>query len=647
MLVPSARWDAWPDVAAEGFDPLRVQALLDDCRSMGSGALLVVSRGRVLCDLGETGRRWIVQSARKSLLSVLFGVLWDRGILDLDATLGDLGIDDSTPLTERERAATIEHVLQSRSGVYLPAAGEYQSVAVGRPSRGSQSPGSHYWYNNWDFNVAGTVFQRLAGRSVYEAFHDWIALPTGMQDFRVEDGRDSFAPYSWHAAYHFVMSARDLARFGLLAARGGRWGDRQLVSSEWLQRSTGRHTETAGSGLGYGYMWWIGDPEAAAGHEWFAARGGAGHVVWVVPRLDLVIVHRNAGLLDTPTWDDVAGILGEVVDARADASSKSSVRPHVDRAVVPRVAGIAVGGGWVRHERQDLGVALETPSEWRPSDAGAFGERLRVSVEDGWRRRTAITRRLPWELAPAEKLASEHADRISSQGATNVVCRPATFDGRAGVHVAWTAADGARFAWYVATDGRQRFDITLTETQPVDDQTFERIIDSTRFVDPDLTDTQRRLRSAVPAHPIRRLPMNMDFPISSTYDFLAPRRTFPGQEAQRQMFGELGLNGGYVRSWSGQYDNGPANLQVFLLDLRDPDTAAAYVARQESSSDRLADIDGRVNTRHVAGTVMTTSWVAAQATAIQVQARGAAVAERSVSIARDLREAVAHGEMSN
>src|SRR5689334_19332546 len=196
VIVPGAQWEAWQDQRAAGFEEAAIEGLLDSCRTMGSGAVFVVRGGRVVCERGETDRRWIVQSARKSLLSVLFGVLWDQGVLDLDATLADVSIDDSTPLTDRERSATIEQVLQGRSGVYLPAAGEYQSVAVGRPTRGSHEPGSHYWYNNWDFNVAGTVFQQLAGRSVYEAFHEWIAAPTGMQDFRVEDGRDSFAPFS-------------------------------------------------------------------------------------------------------------------------------------------------------------------------------------------------------------------------------------------------------------------------------------------------------------------------------------------------------------------------------------------------------------------------------------------------------------------
>jgi hypothetical protein len=283
-----------------------------------------------------------------------------------------------------------------------------------------------------------------------------------------------------------------------------------------------------------------------------------------------------------------------------------------------------------------LGVAFETPADWHPSDAGGFGERLRASVEDGWRRRTAIARCQPWELASSDELASQHLARIESQGAVDIVCEPSFFDGRAGTHAAWTTADGARFQWYVATDGDQRFDLTLTETHFGDAETFDRIAASLRFHEPDLTDVQRRLRAAVPAHPIRRLPMHIDCPISSTYDFLAPRRTFAGQDAQRQMFSALGLKGGYVRSWSGQIEGGPATVQVFLLDLRDPDTAVGYVAKQDSNSDDLSDLNGRLTTRDVAGMTMATSWVAVGSTAVQVQTRGAPIADRSATIARKL-----------
>jgi CubicO group peptidase (beta-lactamase class C family) len=91
------------------------------------------------------------------------------------------------------------------------------------------------------------------------------------------------------------MSARDLARFGLLFLRGGAWRDRQVVPREWVEESTRAHSD-AGP-CGYGYMWWV----AAGGKSLpgvylpdgsFWARGTRGHYVLVVPAYDLVVVHR-------------------------------------------------------------------------------------------------------------------------------------------------------------------------------------------------------------------------------------------------------------------------------------------------------------------------------------------------------------------
>ena len=53
-----------------------------------------------------------------------------------------------------------------------------------------------------------------------------------------------------------MVSARDLARYGLLYARRGRWGDEQIISASWVAESTSPHSD-AGAFGGYGYMWWI------------------------------------------------------------------------------------------------------------------------------------------------------------------------------------------------------------------------------------------------------------------------------------------------------------------------------------------------------------------------------------------------------
>jgi hypothetical protein len=104
-------------------------------------------------------RPFEAHSVRKSLVSGLYGVAVARGEIDLDASLATFAIDDQTPLTATERSATIRQVISAMSGVYLPAA--YAPASQDRrPERGTHSPGTHWFYNNWDFNVAGVIYER-------------------------------------------------------------------------------------------------------------------------------------------------------------------------------------------------------------------------------------------------------------------------------------------------------------------------------------------------------------------------------------------------------------------------------------------------------------------------------------------------------
>ncbi len=118
-----------------------------------------------------------------------------------------------------------------------------------------------------------------------------------MEDFRIEDGSYVRGPESIHAAYPFRMSARDMARFGLLYLRGGQWRGRSVVPREWVEESTRSFSELGQSG-GYGYLWWVapnGGPHFTSAYfngRVFSARGAGGHFIVVVPYLDLVVVHR-------------------------------------------------------------------------------------------------------------------------------------------------------------------------------------------------------------------------------------------------------------------------------------------------------------------------------------------------------------------
>ena len=79
------------------------------------------------------------------------------------------------------------------------------------------------------------------------------------------------------------MSARQLARFGLLHLRDGLWEGTQVLPAEWfaLQR------EPTPARPAYGLMWWLRD-------GCFYAHGTGEQLVWCDPARDLVAVVRWA-----------------------------------------------------------------------------------------------------------------------------------------------------------------------------------------------------------------------------------------------------------------------------------------------------------------------------------------------------------------
>ena len=145
-----------------------------------------------------------------------------------------LAVEDlSAELLEAEQRARILDLLKARSGVFHPAA--YAGRTDSRP-RGSEGPGRYFAYNNWDFNVLGTLFIQFTGRDIFQALYDDFATPLQMQEFQPANGAYYYEEMSEHPAYHFSMSPRDMARFGLLILRDGRWRDQQLVPSSWMDR---------------------------------------------------------------------------------------------------------------------------------------------------------------------------------------------------------------------------------------------------------------------------------------------------------------------------------------------------------------------------------------------------------------------------
>ncbi|TPV94762.1 MAG: serine hydrolase [Myxococcales bacterium FL481] len=296
--IARGQWEVVDDVTALGWSEAGLKTVQAEARKLESAVLLIVTRGQVVLRHGDIEHKYQVHSVRKSLLSALYGMAIERGQIDLDDSLRRLGIDDRDQLTRREKRATVDDLLCARSGVYLKAAAETKSMRKKRPDRGAHRAGDHWYYNNWDFNAAGTIYEQATGRSVFVAFEHEIARPLGMQDFDHDGTWYSGHRSTEHRAYKFRLSSRDLARFGQLFLQQGQWGEREVIPRSWVHKSTELVSETdrSGSHSGYGRMWWVmvkpGSEALELGRGAFTASGNGGQRVTVIPAMETVIVHR-------------------------------------------------------------------------------------------------------------------------------------------------------------------------------------------------------------------------------------------------------------------------------------------------------------------------------------------------------------------
>ena len=271
-----------------------LSAFLHD-RGAAIDAVVVLKEAEIVFSHGPVDTAFNLASVRKSVLSLLFGIAIERGLVDTSATLAELGIDErKTPLTAQEKTATVFHLLQSRSGVYLPADAETADARRTRPIRGAHAPGSVFHYNNWGFNVLGTIFENETGLEIGEAFAEWIATPTGMQDFHPSHiFFDADPGESDYPAYRMFLSARDLARLGAMVAQNGRWRGVQIVPKRWIKESATVWSRV-GPPLsdapidGYGLSWWL-DP--ALGD--MVASGWGGQILYIAKSDGLVIAMAN------------------------------------------------------------------------------------------------------------------------------------------------------------------------------------------------------------------------------------------------------------------------------------------------------------------------------------------------------------------
>jgi CubicO group peptidase (beta-lactamase class C family) len=214
--------------------------------------------------------------------------------------------------SEHNRKITWQHLLRQSS--------DWQGTLWGKPDwadrprgdtvqwkqRTRNEPGSVYTYNDVRVNLLALASLNVWRRPLPQVLKEFVMDPIGASHTWRWYGYDN----SWviidgqlvqsvaggaHWGGGMFISARDMARFGLLTLRKGRWGDKQILSEKWIQLAT--TPGTAQGGGAYGFMnYFLNTGEnpqlPSAPRTAFYHLGSGSNVIYVDPVNDLVIVAR-------------------------------------------------------------------------------------------------------------------------------------------------------------------------------------------------------------------------------------------------------------------------------------------------------------------------------------------------------------------
>jgi CubicO group peptidase (beta-lactamase class C family) len=168
--------------------------------------------------------------------------------------------------------------------------------------RSLRAPGSYWEYNDVRINQLALALLHLFRQPLPDVFLESLLRPIGGgRNFKWEGYEDSWleidgrrmqsVPGGTHWGGGVTISARDQARIGQLLLDGGVHQGREIVPRAWVQRM---HEPCAVAPF-YGWLMWLnrdGRLFADASRASSYMFGAGGHMVWIDPDHDAVVVAR-------------------------------------------------------------------------------------------------------------------------------------------------------------------------------------------------------------------------------------------------------------------------------------------------------------------------------------------------------------------
>jgi hypothetical protein len=378
-VFPDGNWvEMTPE--SQGVNPQKLEEALSYLESK-SGAdglkeTVVIRNGYMIWKGDNIDTKHDTKSVGKIFTSTVFGLLIDNGVCSPATRAREFA-----PVLEEHYGAVLLEDFATMTSGYDAVGGSYSGGGLDSsstpwvPTAPLFSPGEAYLY--WDdaAGMFGYILTQAAREAMVDLFWRRVGTPIGINpkgfkwlDFGVVDGY-----LLNYGAKGVFVSARELAKVGLLYLHKGMWNGRRILSSSFVESATKNqvsssipmfrdinpdpnkytsHMDVDGRGV-YGYHWWVNGvradgsralPDAPRDTFW---RSGANHNhLVVIPSWDMVIV--RLGTDGSPPdrdaiWNTFLRMVGEALTdsglsvvgfTLVDADSDSVVGPLTDGDVV-------------------------------------------------------------------------------------------------------------------------------------------------------------------------------------------------------------------------------------------------------------------------------------------------------------------------
>ncbi len=276
------------------------------------GALngVIIRNGFIVGEWGQTSRVDMTFSVTKTFLSTVVGLAWQKALIrDVNDPVRDYVTQPGLFEGPHNARITWDHLLRQTS--------DWQGTLWGKPdwadrpegqrpsdwpNRPLSEPGTRYKYNDVRVNLLALSALHVIRRPLPQVLREDVMEPIGASStwrwhgyenswIELDGQRIQSVSGGGHWGGGMFINARDMARFGYLFLRNGKWGDKQLVSERFITAA-----RTPGVNPGYGFMnWYLNTKREALPHAPESAVrfvGNGSNIVYIDWENDLLVVVR-------------------------------------------------------------------------------------------------------------------------------------------------------------------------------------------------------------------------------------------------------------------------------------------------------------------------------------------------------------------